>query len=75
MSTTRGALQQYLTEIAGMVAPGMPMVPPELVRFLVAFSRLNLLGMKYFLYGPLPIETQIAAVAEQVAAGGVADVA
>jgi hypothetical protein len=71
---TRRALQQYLAEIASMVAPDAPMVRPELERFLVAFSRLNLLGVKYFCYGPVPIEEQIAAVAEQVAAEGVAGV-
>ena len=72
---TRAALQQYLTEIEPWtVAPGAPTVPQELVRFLVTFSRLNLLGEKYFGYQPVPIEVKTAAVGEQVAAGAVAGV-
>jgi hypothetical protein len=72
---TRGALQQYLTELKPwMIAAGVITVPQELVRFLVAFSRLNLLGMKYFDYGPVSVEVQASAVGEQVAAGGVAGV-
>ena len=42
--------------------------------FLVAFCRLNLLGVKYFHSTPLPVEAQAAAVAAQVAAGSVAGV-
>ena len=70
---TRGALQAYLSELEPWkVAAGVPVVPPELVRFLVAFSRLNLLGVKYFGYQPESIEVQASAVGEQVAARDVA---
>ncbi len=41
------------------------------MRFLIAFSRLNLLGTKYFHYGHVSIEQQMAAIAEQVAAGSI----
>ena len=69
---TRSALQQYLAEqTPWMIGLGAPTVPQELERFLVALSRLNLLGEKYFDYGPVTVEVQASAVGEQVAAGGV----
>ena len=72
---TRSGVLQYLAEIEPwIVAPGAPTVPQELVRFLGAFSRLNLLGVKYFGYEPVPLEVKTAAVGEQVAAGAVTGV-
>jgi len=68
---TRSALFQYLTKTRS-TASGAPVFPQEVVRFLVAFRRLYLLGEKYFGYEPLPVETETAAAGEQVAAGSVA---
>jgi len=74
-SYTRSRVLDYLAGIEPwIIAPGAPMVPQELVRFLGAFSRLNLLGVKYFGYQPAPLEVRTAALGEQVAAGAVAGV-
>ena len=67
---TRSAVQQYLAEIETWIIPaGAPALPPALVRFLVAFHRLNLLGVKYFGYSPELIEERAAAAGAKVAAG------
>ncbi len=71
---TRAALQQHLTEFKPwMVTAGAPIVPDDVERLLVGFSRINLLGVKYFRYEPASIEVQASAIGEQVAAGGVAE--